>query len=87
MLLPLFIAGVVTAGGEYEPPTTLKDTVVNLLIVKRPVKTPLEMLMEPDPVLFAFSVTFCDVEKPEAIIIVGPVPLVGAVSPNTNARS
>jgi hypothetical protein len=59
----------------------------NLLIVKSPVNTPLEMLMEPDPVLLAFSVTFCDVEKPEAIVINGPFPLVGAVRPNTNARS
>jgi len=58
MLLPLFIAGVVTAGGEYEPPTMLKGTVDSLLIVKRPVKTPPKMFINPWPVLLQFIVTF-----------------------------
>jgi hypothetical protein len=88
MLLPLFIAGVVTAGGEYVPPVMFNEMAGALLIVKRPVNTPPVMVMEPLPVvLLELRVTFCEVEKPAPIVIEQPGETVGETSPSTNARS
>ena len=57
-----------------------------LLIVKSPVKVLLVIVMLPlgNAFLLLFSVTFCEVEKPENRVMVHDGPLVGANSPNTN---
>jgi|LauGreStaDraftv2_3_1035109.scaffolds.fasta_scaffold545189_1 hypothetical protein len=55
-----------------------------LLIVKRPVKVLLVIVMLPEFNLLLFSVTANEVENPENRVMVHAEPLVGAKSPNTN---